>query len=136
MPFSVLLSPKAGDRRRTRRREREREKEEKKKINTHIYSSIPTLIRKSFVHQTSKPQLFDLIISDRIHTFRTLPLLISSRLPKMQPTIESHKAEIRQLFLSDHLAVSTIQEIMRKKYNFHASYVPSVAPHYVHFPHS
>ncbi|PQE10502.1 hypothetical protein CJF30_00010472 [Rutstroemia sp. NJR-2017a BBW] len=39
----------------------------------------------------------------------------------MQPTFESHKGEIRQLFLSDRLTISTIQEIMRKKYNFNAS---------------
>lgn len=47
----------------------------------------------------------------------------------MQPTFESHKGEIRQLFLSDRLAISTIQEIMRKKYNFDAPYVPSIPNH-------
>ncbi|KAB8298853.1 hypothetical protein EYC80_001014 [Monilinia laxa] len=39
----------------------------------------------------------------------------------MQNTFEHHKIEIRHLFLSEHLTVSAIQEIMRKKYSFNAS---------------
>ncbi|QSZ32231.1 hypothetical protein DSL72_001804 [Monilinia vaccinii-corymbosi] len=39
----------------------------------------------------------------------------------MQNTFEDHKIEIRHLFLSEHLTISAIQEIMEKKYSFNAS---------------
>ncbi|ESZ91834.1 hypothetical protein SBOR_7786 [Sclerotinia borealis F-4128] len=39
----------------------------------------------------------------------------------MQNPFEDHKTEIRYLFLSEHLTMSAIQEIMRKKYGFSAS---------------
>ncbi|KAI9640359.1 hypothetical protein NHQ30_011104 [Ciborinia camelliae] len=39
----------------------------------------------------------------------------------MQNTFEDHKTEIRHLFFSEHLTMSAIQEIMRKKYGFSAS---------------
>ncbi|TEY81036.1 hypothetical protein BOTCAL_0035g00310 [Botryotinia calthae] len=39
----------------------------------------------------------------------------------MQNTFEHHKTEIKHLFFSEHLTMSAIQEIMRKKYDFNAS---------------
>ncbi|KAF7956047.1 hypothetical protein EAE96_004968 [Botrytis aclada] len=39
----------------------------------------------------------------------------------MQNTFEHHKTEIKHLFFSEHLTMSAIQEIMRKKYDFSAS---------------
>ncbi|APA08761.1 predicted protein [Sclerotinia sclerotiorum 1980 UF-70] len=39
----------------------------------------------------------------------------------MQNTFEHYKTEIRRLFFSEHLTISAIQEIMRKKYGFSES---------------